>query len=115
MYSVRFVIVSVILEANRIPVASQMTTCCCGGGGGDMLGNSREGSWCGETRPTAQSSLFHFVTFQCPAQHPGEPRAQLLWVLHLHYGHTAETFDKTNSVISAFLLVGMAGACDVFF
>lgn len=80
-----------------------------------MLGNSREGPWCGETRPAAQSSLFHFVTFQCPAQHPGEPRAQLLWVLHLHYGHTAETFDKTNSVISAFLLVGMAGVCDEFF
>lgn len=85
MFSVRFVTVSVILEANGIPVASQMTTCCCGGVGvGDMPGNSREGRWCEETRPAAQSSPFQFVTFQCPAQHPCEPRAQLLWVLHRH-------------------------------
>lgn len=68
-------------------------------------------------RPGQQLSPAHFILSPFsvhPAQHPCEPRAQPLWVLHLHYGHTAETFDKTNSVISAFLLVVMAGAYDEF-
>lgn len=85
MFSVRFVTVSVILEANGKPVASQPTTAAAGGWAG-TAGETAEKA-AGVERPSQQLSPAHFSLspFDVQRSIPCDPGAQLLWVLH--YGH----------------------------
>lgn len=91
MFSVRFVTVSVILEANGKPVASQPTTAAAGGGRGltGWVGTDGETAEkaAGVERPSQQLSPAHFSLspFDVQRSIPCDPGAQLLWVLH--YGH----------------------------
>lgn len=63
-----------------------------------MPGHSRGGQASSSVQPVSVCHL-------CPAQHPCDPRAQLLWGLRLHY----LCLIKQTRWISVFLLMGRAG------
>lgn len=96
MFSVRFVTVSVILEANGSTSSFPNNRLLLPGvGWGGVGGHVRETAeeTVGVERPSQQLSPAHFSLSPFSVQHsiPCDPRAQLLWGLHLHCGPTAET------------------------